>query len=134
MSQLSIGQVAETTGLRPSAIRYYESEGLVPAPDRVGGKRRYGPDALDRLAVIQLAQEAGFTLAEIRTLVHGFSTRTPASKRWRRLAEDKIAEVDARIRQAQAMKRLLQNLMECGCIQLEDCGRARRLMESPASS
>lgn len=128
MAGMSIGEVAERAGIRASAIRYYESKGLLPAPRREGGKRRYDPSVLDRLGVIQLAQDAGFTLEEIRVLLHGFSTRTPASKRWRTLAERKLAEVEASIARAQTMQRMLENLMECGCIQLEDCGRARRQM------
>ena len=125
-ADMPISHVAAQAGVRPSAIRYYEDEGLLPKPRRVGGKRRYDASVLDRLAVIQLAQEAGFTLAEIRTLLNGFAPRTRAGTRWRTLAAQKLDEVDALIVRAQTMKGLLENLMECGCIQLEDCGRARR--------
>ena len=71
MEGLTIGAVARRAGLRPSALRYYEDEGLLPAPARVNGRRRYDTDVFDRLAVIRLAQAAGLTVAEIRTFLHG---------------------------------------------------------------
>src|ERR671921_206234 len=61
---LSIGEVARRAGLATSAIRYYERAGVLPPAERVGGRRRYGPEAVRRLAVIGIAQQAGFTLAE----------------------------------------------------------------------
>jgi MerR family redox-sensitive transcriptional activator SoxR len=118
---LSIGEVAERAGLRTSAIRYYERVGLLPAPERISGRRRYDPDVFSRLALIDLAQRAGFTVAEIRTLLHGFVRRTPPGERWRRLAGRKLGEVEARIEEAQAMRRLLQRLLECECPTFEDC-------------
>ena len=129
MAQLSISEVAAQAGLRPSAIRYYEAEGLLPEPHRVSGRRRYDESVLDRLAVIRLAQEAGFTLKDIRTLFHGFSANADAGTRWRQLAEQKLPEVDEMIARAQAMKRLLEELLECGCLDLGACGRAVRTMQ-----
>ncbi len=126
MTELGISDVAERADLRASAIRYYESVGLLPKPRRVSGQRRYDPGVLDRLAVIQLAQEAGFTLKEIRTLLHGFSQKTSAGTRWRKLAERKLPEVEEAIARAQAMKRMLEELLHCGCLDLDQCGRAAR--------
>ena len=63
---LTIGEVARRAGVRASAIRYYEEAGLLPAPERVGGKRRYDEGILRRLAIIGGAKRAGFTLREIR--------------------------------------------------------------------
>jgi MerR family redox-sensitive transcriptional activator SoxR len=76
MEEFSIGEVAKRAGIRASAIRYYESAGVLPAPQRVNGHRRYDSEVLDRLAVIQIAQQAGFTVAEIRTLFNGFTRET----------------------------------------------------------
>ena len=118
---LSIGEVAERAGLRTSAIRYYERVGLLPVPDRVAGRRRYDRDVFARLALIGLAQRAGFTVGEIRTLLHGFSRRTPPGKRWRKLAGRKLQEVEARIAEAQAMKRVLLALEDCECPTFEIC-------------
>jgi MerR family redox-sensitive transcriptional activator SoxR len=121
MSKLTIGEVARRAGVRASAIRYYEGEGLLPEPARAGGQRRYGPEVLNRLAIIGGAQRAGFTIAEIRTLLHGFPAGTPASVRWRVLADPKIAEVDERIARALEMRGLLERARECACTDMEDC-------------
>ena len=120
---LSIGAVARRAGIRPSALRYYESVGLLPAPARVSGRRRYADDVLPRLALIAAAQQMGFTVAEIGTLLHGFSPDTPASARWRVLATQKVPEVEALIIRAQGMKRLLEDALTCGCLTLDACAR-----------
>ncbi len=121
MEELTIGDVARRAGIRTSAIRYYESVGLLPTPRRVNGHRRYDPGIMQRLAMLQLAQQAGFTVAEIGTLLHGFASDTPPSTRWKALAERKIGEADGLIRRAQRMKELLERGLQCGCLRLEDC-------------
>src|SRR5881398_1043098 len=93
-TSLAIGEVADRAGVEPSAIRYYESLGLLPRPSRVGGKRRYGDDVLDRLALIALAKDAGFTIKEIRALVSDFAPDSGPAERWRILATRKLAELD----------------------------------------
>jgi MerR family redox-sensitive transcriptional activator SoxR len=117
----SIGEVANRAGIRPSALRYYESIGLLPAPSRVNGRRRYDPSVMQRLAVIQLARNAGFTIGETQTLLHGFAPDTPPAVRWRALADKKLAELDVLIAHAQQMRRILENGLQCGCLRLEDC-------------
>ena len=118
---LSIGEVAKRAGLRASAIRYYEAQGLLPHAERAGGKRCYAPEILERLAAIRIAQQAGFTIAEIRTLLAGFPEDTPPSERWRALARRKIEEVDALIARAESMRRLLVEGLECGCVRWSEC-------------
>ena len=125
MERWTIGQVASRAGLRTSAVRYYESEGLIPRARRAAGRRVYDPAILDRLSVIELARAAGFSLAETRRLLGGFG-RAPAGDRWRRLAERKMQELDARLERVERMKRVLASLMHCGCDRLDDCGRAAR--------
>ena len=66
---MTIGELSRRAGLRPSAVRYYEELGLVPAPPRRSGRRDYGTDAVANLAVVRFARECGFTLAETRQLV-----------------------------------------------------------------
>lgn len=117
---LAIGEVARRSGLRTSAIRYYEREGLLPAPPRSSGRRTYTSDVFTALAVVRLAQEAGFTIAEIRKLRKGFGDES-VSARWRSLAKEKLVEVDALIERAQAMRALLEEGVRCGCLRLEDC-------------
>ena len=121
MSDLSIGEVAQRAGLNTSAVRYYESIGLLPAPNRQHGQRRYDVDIVQRLNLILFAQKAGFTLTEIKTLFEGFEPNTPAGDRWRTLASQKLAEVDELIRRAEQMKRLIELGMQCGCMRWEDC-------------
>lgn len=119
--QWSIGELGSKAGLNASAIRYYERIGLLPEAHRVSGKRRYDQSALARLAVIDIAQRAGFTLAETRILLTGFPHKATPSQRWRALAQRKLSEVEALITRANAMKRLLQEGIACGCTSLDDC-------------
>jgi MerR family redox-sensitive transcriptional activator SoxR len=118
----SIGEVARRAGLKRSAIRYYEQIGLLPEAERVAGQRRYDATVLMRLSIIDVAQRAGFTLAEIRTLLEGFAPKAPPSERWQALAQQKLSDVDALIERANGMKRLLKEGLECGCPSLEECG------------
>jgi MerR family redox-sensitive transcriptional activator SoxR len=121
MEALAIGEVARQAGVRPSTLCYYESVGLLPPPSRVHGHRRYDPGVFSLLAILRMAQSAGFTLAEMQLLVHGFSQETPASERWQQLARQKLQEVEARIAHAQQTKRILECLLRCECLRLEDC-------------
>src|SRR5437016_5215374 len=117
---LSIGEVARQAGIQASAIRYYERVGLLKSPPRAQGRRQYDGRAVQQLAVIGVAQQAGFTIAEIKTLLHGFDASTPAATRWRALATRKLAEVDALIARAHEMKRIIETSLECGCLSLEE--------------
>src|SRR5215216_7970482 len=123
MGGMSLGEVAQRARVRPSALRYYEGVGLLPPPERENGRRRYDGEVLrevlDRLAVVRVAQQAGFTLSEIRTLLDGFSEDTPPSERWRLLAEEKLPEVEALVQRALDMKRLLERGLHCECLRLE---------------
>jgi MerR family transcriptional regulator, redox-sensitive transcriptional activator SoxR len=121
MDELAIGEVARRAGIRTSALRYYERVGLLPAPKRVSGRRRYDESTVQMLRLIQLAQGAGFTVAEIQTLLHGFAPETPPAARWQPLARKKMQELDALIHRAQQMKRVLETGLNCGCLRLEDC-------------
>jgi MerR family redox-sensitive transcriptional activator SoxR len=121
MAQMTIGEVARRTGLRTSAIRYYEGLGLIPEPRRVGGQRRYDADVLTHLTIVRMAQEAGFTIAEIRTLVSGFPAGTPAGDRWREMAQRKLPEVEAMIARLQTVRRVLEESLACGCLTLDAC-------------
>ncbi len=121
MTEMTIGQVAAKAGIRPSALRYYESVGLLPKARRVSGQRRYGPEVLRWLVGIRFSQQAGFTLAEIRKLFHGFARSAKPSERWGALARQKLVEIEALIRQATVMKRLLAEGIRCHCESLREC-------------
>ncbi len=121
MSELTIGEVARRAGIHPSAMRYYEQIGLLPPPRRVNGRRRYDADVLLALRCIQLAQEAGFKLGEIRELLGGVASATPLSSLWRQFATRKLAEQDDIIAQAHARRQLLALLLLCECQTLAQC-------------
>lgn len=124
--KLSIGDLARQAGVRPSALRYYESVGLLAPPMRVSGRRVYEAGALDVLRLIQLAKGAGFSVAEIRKLLNGFDRTTPASARWQTMAGRKLEDVNALIERAERMRDLLEKLLTCRCVQLAECVRPRR--------
>ena len=121
MKEMTIGEVALEAGVRPSALRYYERVGLLPKARRVGGQRRYGPEVLEWLAGIKLSQQAGFTVAEIRHLFYGFRQSARPSERWGELARKKLLEVEALIRRAMIMKKLLAEGIRCRCRSLREC-------------
>ena len=118
---LTIGQLARQAGLNASAIRYYESVGVLPAPQRAGGQRRYGADALRRLQVIDVAKRAGFSLDEARVLLATGRDAPPAHAQLRELAERKLPEVDELIARAQAMRAWLVTASACDCETLDVC-------------
>ena len=122
-ADLGIGEIARRAGLRVSAIRYYEALGLLPSAARRGGRRRYGPDVLERLAMVRFARYVGFTLSEIRQLLDGVGQRPPAS-RWRALATQKIAQVDEAVAHAAAIRRLLVRSLAHRCPKLVERGDA----------
>ena len=123
MRELPIGEVARRTGLRPSAIRYYEECRLIAPAGRQGGKRRYDESAVERLALIAFAQSAGFTLAEIKQLLSGFRETVAAGDRWRALAAKKLAQLDASAARIDVMRAILKRAMQCGCLDLDECGK-----------
>ncbi|HEX4631074.1 MAG TPA: MerR family transcriptional regulator [Chthoniobacterales bacterium] len=120
---LTISEVARVFGIRTSAIRYYEQIGILPAPLRKSGQRRYTENVLFRLAVIQRARETGFTLYEIRKLFFGFAAGTSPPKRWRELSEQKLAELQLRMERLKTMETLLKKMRNCHCHALDECGK-----------
>lgn len=127
---MKIGQLAHRAGLRASAIRYYERLGLLVPPHRVGGQRRYSPDALDRVLLIRFASEMGFSLAEIKLFLSGLREDAPVGPRWKKLATKKISEVEESIARSLRLKTLLQNLLHCRCASLKQCVAALGLSEN----
>ncbi|HEX8596897.1 MAG TPA: MerR family transcriptional regulator [Chloroflexia bacterium] len=121
MEELTIGEVASRAGIRASAIRYYESIGVLPQPRRTNGRRRYDKAVLSTLAIVRLAQQAGFSIAEIKTLLNGFAADTPASERWQVMSGPKLNTIDDLIAQLYVRKQLLEATLQCGCTHLDDC-------------
>lgn len=124
---LSIGEVADKAGVSVSAIRFYERQGLLPEPERVGGQRRYTDAAVQRLAIIDAGKRAGFSLDEVGVLLTSTDRGAPAHEQLRALASRKLPEVDALIERAQIMRDWLVAASLCGCDTLDACA----LFEQP---
>jgi MerR family redox-sensitive transcriptional activator SoxR len=117
---LTIGEVADSVGIRTSALRFYEEAGLVVPAARVSGQRRYDESAIGELTVIRFCQQLGFSLGEIRELL------TPPrgkrqKQRWRELVDDKLEELDAVVARAKTMRTILERSRDCDCVDLEEC-------------
>ncbi|WP_036458269.1 MerR family transcriptional regulator [Mycobacterium sp. UM_WGJ] len=115
---LTIGEVANRSGVAASTLRYYERIGLLAAPYRVGGQRRYDAAALARLDVIGLCKAAGFTLEEIQLLFADDAPGRPASTA---LARAKLAEIDARLESLRRARAVIEWGMRCTCPSIDAC-------------
>jgi|SRR5438270_5136544 len=124
MSHMTISEVARRAGLRSSAIRYYEQIGVLQPAQRASGQRRYDNTVLYRLAIIQRAQQTGFTLDEVRKLFFGFREKTPISERWRKLSGQKLKELEHMVEEIKTMQELLLRIQKCRCDAIESCGKA----------
>lgn len=111
MENMTIGVLAKACGVGVETIRYYQRRGLLAQPQRAsGGVRRYGEAAVARLGFIRRAQDVGFTLDEVRTLL--MLGETPNCRGARTLAAQKLAVVRARLRELQRVRRALAELIE----------------------
>jgi DNA-binding transcriptional MerR regulator len=131
--QLTIGELAHRTGVATSALRYWEELGLLPAPARVSGQRRYPPSAVELVGVILSLRDVGFTLREVKAFI---ASRSSAPKGWRELAQRKLAELDQRIAQAQVARTALSHAVACPHDDILECPNfasvvAARLAGSP---
>lgn len=116
--RLTIGEVARAAGVAATTLRYYEQIGLVPAPARLGGQRRYDGSVLARLEVIRLCKSAGFALEEIQLL---FADDAPGRPVSRALAEAKLAEIDARMASLARARAVIEWGMRCTCPSIDAC-------------
>jgi MerR family redox-sensitive transcriptional activator SoxR len=119
---ITIGQLSKAAGVPASTIRYWERLGVLPRPARRSGQRRYDSHAVQRLAVLQLAQTCGFRLDEIRELVGGSRPDRPPSAQWRELTQRKAAEIDAQLERLRVMKEVVRQAAGCRCIDWDECG------------
>ncbi|WP_031078750.1 MerR family transcriptional regulator [Streptomyces sp. NRRL WC-3742] len=120
MRYLGIGELARRVRVRASALRYWEERGLLPGSHREAGRRVWPVSAVRRVALIRMAQRAGFTLAEIAGLLNG-DTSPGATRQWRELAARKLPELDDHITRTQALRRAVADCMECGCMNFDRC-------------
>jgi DNA-binding transcriptional MerR regulator len=115
---LTIGELAHRTGVATSALRYWEELGLLPAPARVSGQRRYPPSAAQLVGVILLLRDVGFTLRELKALI---TSRSAAVDGWRELAGRKLTELDQRIAQARAARTAIAHALACPHEDILEC-------------
>ena len=118
---LTIGEVAALAGKNASSIRYYEQIGLLPEPERVNGRRRYGHDTVRTLAVIETGQRAGLALDEIKVLVSVSPDDSASIDRLREVATRKLPEVVALIERSELVRDWLECAARCECPNLTEC-------------
>ncbi len=118
---LTIGELVARSGTPATTIRFYEREGLLPMPTRVNGQRRYDAEDEQRLAAVNLAKRAGFSLREIKQFMSGFDSSTPLSARWKKMASGKLAELDRQLSEIERMRGVLELGLSCDCLTLDEC-------------
>jgi len=127
---MKIGELAQRTGLNASAIRYYEARGLLAAPYRTAGQRRYPDDAVYRVRLISFASAMGFTLGEIKIFLSGLRDEAPIGPRWKKLAQRKLGEIERNIERSLRLKSLLEHMLRCRCASLRVCVERLSLSEN----
>ncbi len=119
---LTIGAMSERTGVAPSALRFYEAEGLIHATRSDGGQRRYTRDTIRRVSFIRVAQQVGLRLDEIgRALESLPENRTPNKHDWERLSTSWAPRIDHQIRILERLRDRLTSCIGCGCLSLHAC-------------
>jgi len=119
---LPIGDLAARTGLAVSAIRFYEAKGLIGPLRNAGGQRRFARSDIRRLSFIQIAQQLGFSIEEIRTHLAALpERRTPTQKDWAAISRVFRRRLDERIAAMAHMRDKLDQCIGCGCLSLRRC-------------
>ena len=119
---IPIGQLAARTGVSVSAIRFYEDKGLIRAMRNAGGQRRFLRSDVRRLSFVMIAQQLGFTVAEIGELLSGLpQERTPTKADWSKISALFRERLDAQIERLELMRDRLDVCIGCGCLSLNKC-------------
>ncbi|WP_424455967.1 MerR family transcriptional regulator [Pseudolysinimonas sp.] len=118
---MEIGEAAERAGVSVSAVRYYESAGLLPTLRRIGVRRIFGATDLERLRIIATARTLGFSIQEIRALVADQEPPLTPAEAWQRLAQAKLPELERTISQARALSTLIHAGRACDCADIGRC-------------
>jgi MerR family redox-sensitive transcriptional activator SoxR len=122
VSELTIGELAKRSGVRTSALRFYEEQGLLRSERDGSGYRRYPRAALRQVAFIVFAQRIGMSLNEVGRLLDRLpSRRIPLAADWTKLSKVWVARVDERIAELQRLRANLTECIGCGCLSLESC-------------
>lgn len=120
-SDLTIGEAARLSGVRPSTLRYWEDAGLLAAPERVGGKRRYDAGSLREISLIVLAKRAGLTLSDTRAVLSALSGDAPPPRIWQEMAARRLPQIRETLARTMALERMLEAGLRCECASLEEC-------------
>jgi MerR family redox-sensitive transcriptional activator SoxR len=119
---ITIGALSQRTGVAASALRFYESEGLIQSDRSGGGQRRYARETLRRVSFIRVAQQVGLRLDEIRDALASLpGSRTPDHRDWEMLSASWRPRLDAQIRLLERLRDRLDGCIGCGCLSLEIC-------------
>lgn len=121
-TELTVGELAERSGVSASALRFYEREGLLRSRRTTGNQRRYTRDTLRRVAFIRTSQRLGIPLATIREVLGLLpDDRTPTREDWARISACWRADLDERIRTLRRLRDNLTDCIGCGCLSLDRC-------------
>lgn len=118
---MKIGDVSEKLGIPASTIRYYEQVGLIDPLPRVSGRREFDEKAIFALEFVRLSQAAGFTIAEIKSLLEAYASDNSASGIWQKIASKKQADVRSQIESLRQVDVILTELISCNCSSLTEC-------------
>jgi MerR family redox-sensitive transcriptional activator SoxR len=120
--ELTIGELSARSGVSPSALRFYESRGLIASRRTSGNQRRYDRPVLRRIALIQAGRASGIPLKRIREALDTLpASRTPARRDWERLSNGWQRDLDARIEGLTAIRDRLSTCIGCGCLSIDRC-------------
>ena len=114
---MAIGTLATATGVAVSALRYYDEVGLITPSTRIGGKRRFDSDAVGRVNFVRRAQQVGFSLEEIRSVLDD------TAGTWNDVVVDKLAVLRSRRAELDSMIGMLEEVRVCGCRVVAECPR-----------
>jgi MerR family redox-sensitive transcriptional activator SoxR len=120
--ELAIGELAARSGVAPSALRFYEAQGLISSHRTSGNQRRYDRAALRRIALVQAGRAAGIPLERIRAALEMLPAHRTATRRdWERLSRGWRDDLDRRIAALQALRNRLTTCIGCGCLSIDRC-------------
>ncbi|WP_261841462.1 redox-sensitive transcriptional activator SoxR [Aliamphritea ceti] len=121
-NNFTVGQLSERSGVATSALRFYETKGLIHSRRTNGNQRRYNASMLRRIALIQVAQSVGFTLEEITFELASLPMdKTPTKRDWERVARKWQKDLDSKMRQIQSLRDNLTGCIGCGCLSMKKC-------------
>ncbi|MGQ7957032.1 redox-sensitive transcriptional activator SoxR [Pseudomonas sp. SP16.1] len=119
---LSVGQVAERSGVPVSTLHFYEAKGLIHSQRNAGNQRRYPREVLRRVAIIKVAQRLGIPLADIGAALASLpADHTPTAADWQQLSAQWQRDLDTRIEQLTRLRDQLTGCIGCGCLSMQDC-------------